>query len=506
MPPPPAAPLPSRPVFPAPVFRTACAHCDAALEAPAPMRGIRPGTLLPVQCFRCRATFEHALFPAHIVDPSSSSSNNTSSNLDANNTSNNTPSSNNTSSNNTSNASSNLNANASTTPSKRKSRKIGTQERPLETDYYDLLGVGVDATTEEIKKAYRRAAIKHHPDKNPNDPGAEARFKDVAVAYQTLVDPALRRKYNEFGRAGSQPEGGFADPEALFGAIFGGPAFAPLIGQIRLAQDMKEALQEAEEEGGEGEGEGRLDAHGRPLLTDAEKRRREEEKRRRDERRRKRAQEADAARAARVAALAATLAQKLGKFAEVAAGPDDADVARGWREMCRIEASTLATESYGPELLHAIGFVYAAKARQHLAARATPFGLGGWVHGLQGRYHVISETMSTVRAALDLKGAFEQLQAADLAPDERRRLEEQAAEKGLQALFKGTKLEIESVLRETCDRVLEEPGLAPGMAQLRAVALQIMGEEFMAVQKPSEGGLGEDSEYVRVESRGSRGR
>ena len=58
-----------------------------------------------------------------------------------------------------------------------------------------------------------RLAIKYHPDKNRDDPHAEERFKEIAIAYQTLSDPELRKKYNEFGPKESAPEGGFVDPE-----------------------------------------------------------------------------------------------------------------------------------------------------------------------------------------------------------------------------------------------------------------------------------------------------
>lgn len=73
----------------------------------------------------------------------------------------------------------------------------------------------------------------------------------------------------------------------------------------------------------------------------------------------------------------------------------------------------------------------------------------------------------------------------------------------------GTKLEVESVLRETCDRVLEDPSLSRPKAQLRAVALQILGDAYMAVQKDGEQGGGaitEESEYVKVETKNSRQR
>ncbi len=136
-------------------------------------------------------------------------------------------------------------------------------------------------------------------------------------------------------------------------------------------------------------------------------------------------------------------------------------------------------------------------------------------------------SVSTLRAAMELKNVFEQIQAAEkagnLSPEEKRRLEEQAAEKGLQALFKvrsflslyvsethssrvqGTKLEIESVLRETCDRILEDPSIPRQRAQLRAVALQILGEAYMSVRKDEEEAQ-EESEYVRVETNNSRKR
>ena len=128
-----------------------------------------------------------------------------------------------------------------------------------------------------------RLAIKHHPDKNPDDPHAEERFKEIAIAYQTLSDPVLRAKYNEFGPKESAPEGGYVDPEEVFGAIFGGERFLPIIGTISLARDMKAALQEAEdaEEGGQVEGGKKVvrDNKGREILSEEEKAKKEEKAR-----------------------------------------------------------------------------------------------------------------------------------------------------------------------------------------------------------------------------------
>ncbi|KAK7681702.1 hypothetical protein QCA50_015049 [Cerrena zonata] len=133
---------------------------------------------------------------------------------------------------------------------------------------------------DDIKKAYRRMAIKFHPDKNRDDPNAEERFKEIAIAYQTLSDPALRKKYNEFGSKEAAPDGGFVDPEEIFGAIFGGERFIPIIGHISLAKDMKTALQEADELDENGNVKGVIrDAKGREIISPEEKARRDEKAR-----------------------------------------------------------------------------------------------------------------------------------------------------------------------------------------------------------------------------------
>ncbi|KIY68191.1 DnaJ-domain-containing protein [Cylindrobasidium torrendii FP15055 ss-10] len=515
--------IPSRPIQPH--IQTTCSTCSSGFEFPVPEPRPAAGTRLEIRCWKCGSAEAHVFYPGQVPGASTST------------------------------------ATPPKTPTRRKGR--GTQESPLETGYYDLLGVPVTATTEDIKKAYRRMAIKHHPDKNPSDPNAAERFNAIAIAYQTLSDPALRRKYNEQGPKESQPEGGFVDPEEVFSAIFGGEKFVSIIGNISLARDMKAALEEAED--AEVDAKRERDAKGRIILS-------EEEKKAKDEKERRVNAEKAAERSARIAKLVEQLTSKLSVFTEAASGPDDKEMLRSWKMTCELEAEDLKAESYGVDLLHAVGFVYASKAKHFLATHQSFLGVGGWLHNVQGKYHVFSETVSTLRSAIELKAMFDQIQAAEkagLSPEEKKRLEEAAAEKGLHALFKGAKLEIESVLRETCDRVLEDPALAAAptsggrttqavaaasksgsisstrslsptgfagnfasavgfgsstpaqsaaaseaaaraaaaaqRAELRAIGLQILGEAYMAVKKDGAEGA-EADDFVKVETKESKAR
>lgn len=109
-------------------------------------------------------------------------------------------------------------------------------------DFYEVLGVSKDATPEEMKKAYRKLAIKYHPDKNPDDKEAEAKFKEIAEAYSVLSDPQKKAQYDRFGHAGVGGAGGYGgqggfsmdDIFSQFGDIFGdGSPFGSFFGGSR---------------------------------------------------------------------------------------------------------------------------------------------------------------------------------------------------------------------------------------------------------------------------------
>ncbi|MEM6321578.1 MAG: molecular chaperone DnaJ [Bacteroidota bacterium] len=105
-------------------------------------------------------------------------------------------------------------------------------------DYYEVLGVGKSADAKEVKKAYRKLAVKYHPDKNPGDKAAEEKFKEAAEAYEVLSDPNKKARYDRYGHAGVDGQSGFGgrggmsmdDIFSQFGDIFNDSPFESFFG------------------------------------------------------------------------------------------------------------------------------------------------------------------------------------------------------------------------------------------------------------------------------------
>ena len=119
---------------------------------------------------------------------------------------------------------------------------------PATRDYYEILSVERNADADEIKRAYRRLAMKHHPDRNPGDPEAEAKFKEAAEAYEVLSDEQMRGRFDQFGHAGVRGGGGPAghdfnrmnveDIFSMFTDIFDG-AFGGGRRRVRRGADLQ---------------------------------------------------------------------------------------------------------------------------------------------------------------------------------------------------------------------------------------------------------------------------
>src|SRR5947208_15102660 len=105
---------------------------------------------------------------------------------------------------------------------------------PSKHDYYEALGIDRSASADDIKKAYRKMAVKYHPDKNPGDKQAEENFKEIGEAYEALADPQKRAAYDQYGHAAFDRTrgfggargggGGFHDPFEIFREVFSGGA------------------------------------------------------------------------------------------------------------------------------------------------------------------------------------------------------------------------------------------------------------------------------------------
>ncbi|KAL9010027.1 MAG: hypothetical protein Q9173_005000 [Seirophora scorigena] len=441
-----------------------------------------------------------------------------------------------------------------------------------DTGYYDALGVPPTATELEIKKAYRKLAITTHPDKNPGDESAHARFQAIGEAYQVLSNEELRKRYDKFGKAEAVPGGGFEDPAEFFGMIFGGDAFVDLIGELSLINDLTKSMeitskQMEEEEKAEkaeeklkakeqdtvavdgqsapqtqstadapstappnhskppvpdrssppsgtstprrnygqqaimdkSEEEARMDAAG---LTAEEKELRRKEKKKgltKEQREELAAHEAERKRVRdeRVDTLAKKLLDRISIWTETDKGPD---VTKAFQEKTRLEVENLKMESFGLEILHAIGTTYLQKASSFLKSQKF-LGISGFFSRLKDKGTWAKDTWSTISTAIDAQLTMEEMAkmeekgGEDWTDEKKAEYEKRVTGKILAAAWKGSRYEIQSVLRDVCDKVLNDRHIKMEKRVERAHALIISGTIYQNAQRDPD----EEGDYMAFE-------
>ncbi|CAK7267773.1 DnaJ-like protein [Sporothrix epigloea] len=467
----------------------------------------------------------------------------------------------------------------------------------VDTSYYDLLGVAPTATELEIKKAYRKQAIVHHPDKNPNDPTAHEKFQAIGEAYQVLQDADLRQAYDKYGKDASKPSEGFVDPAEFFSSIFGGDAFVDWIGEISLMKDLtatmdiavseeeKEeaaaaaaAAEAAEANGGAAadfpgtdeavkesletaEAEGRVKPSGvspqdqqgdpvssskqnlaandsatpsssgrntpsryaipiRPALMEkasddtataaaqgdvlAEDGGKKKDKKgksglSKEQREQLAAYEKERAlvREERVKTLVRKLQDRVSVWTETDRG---GDVTRAFQEKIRLEVEELKMESFGLDILHAIGQTYVSKATALLRSQKL-FGMGGFFSRMRDKGTLVKDTWNTISSAIEAQQTMEEMArmeergGEDWTDEKRGEYERRVTGKILTAAWRGSKFEIQSVLREVCDALLHDKKVPLAKRLQRAEALVLIGDVCNRAQRTPE----EEGDYMAFE-------
>jgi curved DNA-binding protein CbpA len=435
----------------------------------------------------------------------------------------------------------------------------------FDTAYYDILGVSSEATDLEIKKAYRSRAIKLHPDKNLDDPEAAAKFQELGEAYQVLKDSDLRKKYDMYGKDQAVPEAGFEDPAELLTSIFGGEAFADLVGEISLIKDLQKqvelSMDEEENEEASQNAKPEQTAAGTqppsykesehhfagapsssttlpgdvktkpdeevlsnkmanlslPAITEsahatsdhaasdsaanfasASSDAVDQDKKKKDKKKGKispakqaeldkYAEERRIAHQERVEHLTKKLIERLSVWTET---DKSEDVTKAFQEKTRLEAESLKLESFGIEMLHAIGTTYTMKGNTLLKSQKF-LGISGIFSKFKEKGALVKDSWNAISSALDAQMTMQEMakseeKGEEWTIEEKLEMERHVMGKILAAAWNGSRFEIQGVLREVCDNVLYDKKVSLAKRLERAQALIIVGKTFKTAQRTPE--------------------
>ncbi|EMG47048.1 CAJ1 Protein CAJ1 [Candida maltosa Xu316] len=381
-----------------------------------------------------------------------------------------------------------------------------------DTTYYDILEVEVTATDIELKKAYRKRAIKLHPDKNPDDPKASERFQELGEAYRILSDPNTRAIYDEFGVEGMN-ENNVAqqqdiDPNEFFTMIFGGDSFKDWIGELSMLNDVTKAAEVMDGDDEEltdsvqsmsvSENSNAKPSSQGQLSTEEIKRRKKQKmsKQKREELY-KLQEEARQVKLQRVEELSKSLLIRIENY-ETAKNNKEA-LANFVRKL-NTEFEDMKIESFGIQLLHLIGKIYTNQAHAAISSSKT-FGVSKIFTTVKSKTETVKNGYSILKTAVDAQLSIEQmvkeheqfvaLQAQGHQPTPQELLAEAEMErlitgKFLATAWASTKFEVTDILNKVCHNILRDKNITRKEKSARAEALLFIGKEMQKVQRSPE--------------------
>lgn len=323
-------------------------------------------------------------------------------------------------------------------------------------EYYELLGVESNATPAEIKKSYYLKAKQSHPDRNKDDPDAQAKFQKIGEAYQVLSDEKLRANYDAGGKDGVEhaPK---MDSGALYAMIFGSEKFEPLIGELKLASEMQAA-----------DSQFQFEVEHHPKIRAFKQTKREVK-------------------------LAVNLAQKVQDYVD-----HHEDGGAAFKEAIRLEAKELASTPFGGTLVTTIGIAYQEFALQEGAVLdSIQVGLKQTGRGVASRLSVASAGIRAASTAsaigkLKNKGGDKSVKEADLSPEEQEKLKQYMADISnhmLSAMWGISEMDIHSTLTKVCTKVTHDHSVDEETRKLRLKAILLIGEVFIESGGSTQAGI-----------------